>query len=182
MKTTIKILALMCALAMILTLAACGGKKEAGSTDSGKSAASGSGEAASSAEEVQSNLTDFEWVKFEMPAGYSDAKESDYYVTIRQDDNDKHCMKISERTLTGGKTAAELAAEKADDRYTPGESFIVNSREWYPVSFQFNKEDSVILYSDVDERNAAEITVYQMTQDDPDVQTVLNSIEFVAVD
>ena len=72
MKQSVKWIALLCVLLMMVSLVACGGEKK---DDSSKKSDDKTAE--TTVEEPASNLTDFEWVKFEMPEGWSDAKESD---------------------------------------------------------------------------------------------------------
>ena len=78
MKRSVRWLALICALMMTLSLFACGEKKEDAKSDA----------------DAAVDLTDFGWVKFEMPEGWADAKESDAYVTVKEDADTHHIVKL----------------------------------------------------------------------------------------
>ena len=177
MKTTVKLVSLLCALLMVFSLAACGEKADTAKDSDAKTTSSDSDSTPAPA--ANDKLTDFGWVKFEMPEGYSDSKESDSYVTIAEDADSHHIIKFFSQTLFSGKTAADVAAEKADDKNTLGEKITVNGRDWYPLYFKFNDKDSVKLYTDVNESKYVYLTVYEMTENEPAVQTVLNSIEII---
>lgn len=176
MKNTVKILALICALVMVFALAACGDSKE----DTSKKSDDKTSDATEAPKD--SNLTDFEWVKLEIPEGWYDAAESSAYVTVKDEADAYHIVKI----FCDGKGAdysmeyiANLDVESDPDRYTADEPIEIGGRTYYPVRFKFNDEDSVRLFTEIDSEHYSYITVFQMSENDPAVQTILNSIEFV---
>ena len=175
MKKSVKLIALLCALLMLVSLAACGEKKDDTSKKSDDKTSD------SSVEEPESNLTDFEWVKFEMPEGWSDANESDSYVTIHEDANTKHTVKFFGHTNATGISMEELAkqdAEKDAERYTADAAVEIGGRTYYPVRFKFNDNDSVRLFTDIDGDHYTYITIFEMTETDPAAQQILTTIEF----
>lgn len=173
MKQFVKLLALLCALIMLVSLAACGEKKD-DTKDSGSKTSD------SSVEEADSNLTDFEWVKFEMPEGWSDAKESDAYVTIAEDADDHHKMKMFNNSLAGETIQEKIEREYGDDDYYTVEKDPVelSGRTWYVVRFNFNNNPSVMLYTDLVEGKLFYITAFEMDENADAVKTVLDSLEF----
>lgn len=175
-----KLVIALCAAIMVMGLAACGGgSSSSAASASGSASASSSAEASSSA--ASANLTDFGWVKIEMPEGYVDANESDSYVTIRDEGNDKHCMKIFKKTLvSSAPTAADYAAKEVADhegKYTDEGKVTIGDHEWNLVGFTFNNNPSVFAYTDVADKKCVYLTIYEMGIDDPAVQTVLSSIQ-----
>lgn len=174
MQKAVKILALLCALVMLVSLAACGGDKKDNSTKKSDD------NTATEAAEPESNLTDFEWVKFEMPEGYADKKESDSYVTIGEEENSKHIIKLFLNTLISGKTVEEVVKSEAEksDTYTLDSAVEIGGRTWYPIRFTFNDNPSVKLYTDAGDGYLCYLTIYEMEENEPAVQTVLKSIEF----
>ena len=176
MKQSVKWIALLCALLMMVSLVACGGEKK---DDSSKKSDDKTAE--TTVEEPASNLTDFEWVKFEMPEGWSDAKESDAYVTVHDDANTKHIAKLFCRTNATGKSIEDLAKEDAAkdaERYSVDAPITINDRTWYPVRFKFNDNDSVRLFTDIDGGHYTYITIFEITETDPAAQKILTTIEF----
>ncbi len=174
MKKTVKLLALFCALIMLVSLAACGEKMADDAKDSGSKTAD------SSVEEADSNLTDFGWVKFEMPEGWSDAKESDAYVTIAEDADDHHKMKLFKKSL--GSDTIQSKIEKdygSDDYYTvENDPIELSGRTWYVVRFTFNNNPSVMLFTDLVEGKLFYINVFEMDENADAVKTVLDSLTF----
>ena len=175
MKKTVKLLALICALVMLVSLAACGEKKDDTSSKSGENTAEAETEAPAS------NLTDYEWIKFEMPEGWADAKESDSYVTIREEADSDHVVKFFSHSYVTTKDLAEIVEKDASydtERYHVGETFDLNGRKYYPEYFKFNDNDSVTLYVEIDADHYCEISVFEMTETAEPIKTILNSMEF----
>ena len=170
MKKTTRMLALLCVLMMLVSLAACGDKKD----DSAKK--SDGGETVTEAP-ADSNLADYEWVKFEMPEGYADAKESDAYVTIKEEADSHHIIKMFEENIFS-KTYDEMMQEFAeDDYYTLGDVFELGGRTWTPVRFTFNDNPSVKLYTPLTETKYFYMTAFEMEETEPAVKTVIESLE-----
>ncbi len=168
MKRSVRWLALICALMMTVSLFACGEKKD---------------DAKSGSDAAAVDLTDFGWVKFEMPEGWADAKESDAYVTVKEDADTHHIVKLFGNNYVVEKTIEEVAkADAADnpDRYTLDAPVEIGGREWYPVRFKFNDKDSVRLFAEVDKEHYCYVTVFEQTETAPAVQTILNNIAFDA--
>ena len=175
MKRTVKLIALLCALLMIVSLAACGSKtEEKASSDKAESGAAEVTEAAS-------NLTDFEWVKFEVPEGFEDTQESDSYVAFKDKEDTYRGFHVSWKSVSPSKTLEEIA--ESDTQYSTNASVDaaveLGGRTWVPVHFDFNDEPSVYLFTQIDEKHCCYIVAYKMTENDAAVQTIVNSIEFV---
>ena len=170
MKKTVKLPALICALVMMVSLAACGEKKEEPA-------------ASSSEEEVKSSVADYEWVKFEMPAGWTDAKGTGGYVTVTEDADAKHIVKLSTRSYmwqTELQDVIDKFIEYDGDRYKAESPTQIGSHKFYPLRFSFEGQQGVLLYCAVDDAHYCEISISQMTETDPAIRTILNSIEFDA--
>lgn len=174
MQKAVKILALLCALVMLVSLAACGGDKK---DDTVKKTDDNT--ATEAAQEPAANLADFEWVKFEMPEGYKDMAESDSYVTIGETENSKHIIKFFSGYLFD-ESIEEVVKEEAEgsDSYTLDSAIEIEGRTWYPIRFTFNDNPSVKLYTDIGNDCLCYLTIYEMEENEPAVQTVLKSIEF----
>lgn len=176
MKKSVKWLALLCALLMMVSLAACGGEKK---DDADKKSDDKTAE--TTVEAADANLTDFEWVKFEMPEGWADAAESPLYVTVKEDADHDHIVKLFSKGKGADFSVEDIAkddAAKDPERYTADAAVEIGGRTYYPVRFKFNDEDSVRLFTEVDSEHYCYITIFQMKEDAPAVQTILNSIEF----
>lgn len=162
----------MLALVAALGIAMSGCSSDAGSDNSSSS---------TKTQAATDNLTDFDWVAFEMPAGWEDAKESDSYVTVQKSDNHDAKIKISSATLfSSAPTAADKAAEvkeKQGDYYGDGGTQKIGDYEWTLLTFTFNDNPSVKAYADVDEDTYVEVTIFEQGVDNPDVQTVLSTIK-----
>ena len=167
-----KLVIAVCAVFMVMALAACGGSASSGASTS--SASAGSSVAAE-------NLQDYGWITFEMPEGWADSKESDKYETIADSANSKHMMKFMLNTLTASyptaadKAATDIASEA--NHYTDAGKQFIGNFEWSLASFEFNGNPSVVAYADAADGKCLKITIYELGIDDPAVQTVLSSIK-----
>ena len=192
MKKAVKLLFLLLALSMLLSLAACGDKEPpAAPVLDPQPAAADPQPAADPADEPEApaepepeaepedTRLDYGWIKFEMPEGYFDRNESDYYLGLESTENSKHVIKVACSSVYSGKTVADMAAKEADssDRYTLGETVTAFGRDWYTVDFTFNGNPSVMLFTEAYEGYMIKVTVYEMGVDDPAVQTILRSVE-----
>lgn len=101
-------------------------------------------------------------------------------MTIREDGNDRHCIKVFRKTLTSSvPTAADYAAsevEKHAEKYTDEGKKTIGDYEWSLVGFTFNNNPSVYAYADAAEKKCVYATIYELTTEDPAVQTVLSTI------
>ena len=180
MKKTVKLLALICAIAMLVSLAACGDSAEK-KDDAASQSADSSPEAVTEA--PASALADYEWIKFEMPAGWVETPESDYYTTISEEGNSDHIVKFFDHTYGSTTDLAQIVADDAaydPDRYQVGEAFELNGIKWIPEYFKFNGNGSVTVYAEIDEKHYCEITIYEQTETAEVIKNLLSSIEFDA--
>lgn len=153
-----------CLLALTLGLAGCGG--------------SGGGEAASDAPDVPGTPTTIQYASFNMPDGWADRAESSSYVSIVEEADGDHVMKIFVEHLFSGDTIQSVAEKEAsyygDDAL--GEAFEMGGYTWIPVSFTFNDNPSRKFYTQLDDENYAYVTTFEMTEDDEPVQIVLSTL------
>jgi len=168
MKRYVRVIALICALMMLLSLAACGGDTK---------------ETEAPTEESAVELTDFGWVKFEMPEGWVDAEESPAYITVREETDSHHVVKLFAYDYVTGESVERIAEEDVagdPDRYTLDKAVEIGERTWYPVRFTFNGNDSVRMYTEIDSGHYCYATAFEMTESDPAVQTILGTAGFDA--
>lgn len=144
----------------------------------GTSTASNSSEPADQSEPT---IQDYGWLSFQLPQGWENAKQSDSYETIIENGNESHVIKFMVNTLNSSfPTAADKEANdiaKKYNHYTEADPIKINDKEWAIATFEFNGHLSFAAYTDLDESKCLKITFYEMTPDDPIVQTILSTIE-----
>lgn len=183
MKKVLSLIAILGACVIAATaMTACGGndKKEASKADTASTAASDSKTEQQDATEAPADdgTTDFGWVKFKMPEGFEETKESSSYTTITDTQNSKRIMKVFAEYLSAGKTPESVRnekVEKSSGRSEKGEDLTIGGTTWYVEKFTFNGNDSRKFYSGLDETNYVYITAFEMTEEDEAVKTVLES-------
>ena len=133
-------------------------------------------------------LTDFGWAKFQMPDGYVEAHGLVDDVTISTSaDTDPLNFKLDDRTIQLRPKVREAAFPSAEAAMTAileknggGEvqSFEAGGRTWYAAPFSVKNEgDSVYGYTDVNAERCVGFNAYYMGIDDPDLLTVLETLE-----
>ena len=164
-KHILVVFAAVCALVLSLGLFGCGGGSNGG----------GGGDAP--ANDAPGTPTTIGYASFNMPDGWAEVQESDSYATIAEEANDDHMMKIFREHLFSGDTIESVAAKKGEMYGTaPGEPVVYGSTTWIPVDFTFNGTPSRFFYSQLDDENLMYVTVYELTDADEPVQTVLSTL------
>ncbi len=181
MKKLLSVIAVLGACAVLTSaLTACGGKKAESKSDGGTQSSVTDvtkGEETTAAPE-DDGLSDYDWMKFKMPEGFEEFGESDSYTTIQETENSKHKMKFFRRTKSADTDMDAIVDEevsKDTDRYSKGETFQMGNYTWVTENFTFNSNDSRKFYTQLDDTHYAYITVFEMTEADDAVKTVLES-------
>ena len=164
--TPIRVIAIACAIAAIVSLAACAGGSAAG------------------------KRIDVGWASFEMPNGYVQVDDLVNHATISTSaDTDPKNFKLDERTIQlapkardGGWSSAQSGmakqASKYPDKYAEVKTVTIGDREWFVSAYTFNNAgDSVVGSTDVTGSRCAVFTAYYMGLDDPDLKKVLETLE-----
>lgn len=156
--------------AMTLVLAACGGGGDAATT--GGSGDAGGGEPAAAA----ANLTDFEWCSFEVPEGYEVESEDVFEIIVAATDSDAEIhVHYNTTTFETAQTEAETRAGYSD-KYTLEDPFEAYGRTWYLVTFDWNDVPSAHVYADWNEDYYVDITGFEVSNEDPAFQTVMETL------
>ena len=133
-------------------------------------------------------LTDFGWAKYQVPEGYVQVDDQEDCISIsKSEDTDRAHFKIEEPTIM-------LRVKERNEDYPDAEIFVTKTVEltsntylgtveaggltWHigTVSFK-GKEDSVFGYTDVTDDKCISFTAYYLDKDDPDLMTVLDTLE-----
>ena len=159
----------MCALVLTLSVfTACNSAQPTGTDNGGSDVIDADG---------GDTLADFDWIKFEMPEGYENAKESDSYVTIQKTGDSDYMLKFFSSYIFEGETMESIVEEEgSDDYYTPGESFELGGYKWYTIHFTFNDKESSKFYTQIADKHYLQITAFGLTEDSDEVKTVLGSV------
>ena len=177
------------AFALCFGLTACGGGGQAASSgstaSSGSAAASaaangGASSAASSAASAASKATDFYMFKAEMPEGYAmwgpNGKESP--LNIVEFRNIENSNKLVDVEIDDGTAQEQFDKKAAKDKYMAGQDVKLGKYTWKTLDFTWNKQPSVVMYTDIADGLYAEVTLYETTLDDAAVKAFLEGAEF----
>ena len=175
------IIAILCAAVIgASVLAACSNSNSSKSEESSKAASTADNSKAEETEAASdSDLADFGWVKFKMPEGYEDLKESASYITIGDAADSHKKVKIFNKTILSGDTVESIAEKTITDpeRYQRGDDFEMGDYKWITINFTFNDKPSRHFYTQINDKKCMYLTVYEQTQDDAAVKTILESIK-----
>lgn len=167
-------------IALCLGLTACGGGQSS-STDSAASnnSAASSEKTAPSAQE-ESKDVDFYMFKGEMPEGYglTGPNGNSSPLNIVEFRNIENPDKIVDIEIDEGSAQEQFDKAAAKDKYTAGDDVKLGKYTWKTLSFTWNKQPSVVLYTDIAEGLYAEVTLYETTLDDTAIKTFLEGVEF----
>ena len=64
------------------------------------------------------------------------------------------------------------------EKYTAGDDVKLGKYTWKTLNFTWNKQPSVVLYTDITEGLYAEVTLYETTLEDAAVNAFLEGVEF----
>lgn len=126
------------------------------------------------------NTISYDWISFEIPLGWTDTKESASYVTVCEDTNSKHVIKVFKQNLNAeipnAATYAKGAVLHGKGQYTDKGTIEINGRTWYLVGFNFNDKPSISAYTDYNNQQCVYFTAFEMTNDDDPVKTLMSTI------
>ncbi|MDO5800544.1 MAG: hypothetical protein Q4Q56_02460 [Coriobacteriia bacterium] len=167
-------------IALCLGLTACGGGQSS-STDSAASnnSAASSEKTAPTAQE-ESKDVDFYMFKGEMPEGYglTGPNGNSSPLNIVEFRNIENPDKIVDIEIDEGSAQEQFDKAAAKDKYTAGDDIKLGKYTWKTLNFTWNKQPSVVLYTDIAEGLYAEVTLYETTLDDTTIKTFLEGVEF----
>lgn len=168
------------AVALCFGLAACGGGQSASSDNSTSSNNSASSEKTAPAAQEESKAVDFFMFKGEMPEGYGLAgpNGSSSPLNIVEFRNIENPDKIVDIEIDEGSAQEQFDKAAAKDKYTAGDDVKLGKYTWKTLNFTWNKQPSVVLYTDITEGLYAEVTLYETTLEDAAVNAFLEGVEF----
>ena len=129
--------------------------------------------------------TDFGWVKYQVPEGYTQVNDLVQCATISVSaDTDPLNYKLDEKTIRITPKVREGAwpdAKRGLEMHAPDaklESAEIGGLTYYVTTFRTKEpNDSVMDYADITDTRCIGFVAYYMGFDDPDLQTVLSTIE-----
>ena len=129
--------------------------------------------------------TDFGWVKYQVPEGYTQVNDLVQCATISVSaDTDPLNYKLDEKTIRITPKVREGAwpdAKRGLEMHAPDaklESAEIGGLTYYVTTFRTKEpNDSVMGYADVNDKRCVGFIAHYMDFDDPALQTVLSTIE-----
>lgn len=204
MKKAIHLLTLLCALLMIISLAACGENKDvvSSNTNSGsESITEGESKDLEATVEKDNSQTgeesvndgestnlestvekkDYKWIKFAEPEGLTATKWSDTYFHYAKAEDDDCNINIVKRDFRSDQTLDDVAVQDTANLSNTviGDRVEFSGYTWIPVHFDQDGNAGVCFFSQLNEDSYCLIVAHKMTENDAPVQTVMNSIEFI---
>ena len=86
--------------------------------------------------------------------------------------------KIVDIEIDEGSAQEQFDKAAAKDKYTAGDDIKLGKYTWKTLNFTWNKQPSVVLYTDIAEGLYAEVTLYETTLDDTAIKAFLEGVEF----
>lgn len=168
------------AVALCFGLAACSGGQSASSDNSTSSSNSASSEKTAPAAQEESKAVDFYMFKGEMPEGYglTGPNGNSSPLNIVEFRNIENPNKIVDIEIDEGSAQEQFDKAAAKDKYTAGDDVKLGNYTWKTLNFTWNKQPSVVLYTDITEGLYAEVTLYETTLEDAAVNAFLEGVEF----
>lgn len=123
---------------------------------------------------------DFYMFKGEMPEGYglTGPNGNSSPLNIVEFRNIENPDKIVDIEIDEGSAREQFDKAAAKDKYTAGDDVKLGNYTWKTLNFTWNKQPSVVLYTDITEGLYAEVTLYETTLEDAAVTAFLESVEF----
>ena len=115
-----------------------------------------------------------------MPEGYGLAgpNGSSSPLNIVEFRNIENPDKIVDIEIDEGSAQEQFDKAAAKDKYTAGDDVKLGKYTWKTLNFTWNKQPSVVLYTDITEGLYAEVTLYETTLEDAAVNAFLEGVEF----
>ena len=167
-------------IALCFGLTACGGGQSTSSDNSSSNNSAASSEKTAPAAQEESKAVDFYMFKGEMPEGYglTGPNGNSSPLNIVEFRNIENPDKIVDVEIDEGTAQEQFDKAAAKDKYTAGDDVKLGKYTWKTLNFTWNKQPSVVLYTDIAEGLYAEVTLYETTLDDAAVKAFLEGVEF----
>lgn len=167
-------------IALCLSLTACGGGQSSSTDSAASSNSAASSEKTAPAAQEKSKDVDFYMFKGEMPEGYglTGPNGNSSPLNIVEFRNIENPDKIVDIEIDEGSAQEQFDKAAAKDKYTAGDDIKLGKYTWKTLSFTWNKQPSVVLYTDIAEGLYAEVTLYETTLDDTAIKAFLEGVEF----
>ena len=167
-------------IALCFGLTACGGGQSTSSDNSSSNNSAASSEKAAPTTQEESKAVDFYMFKGEMPEGYglTGPNGNSSPLNIVEFRNIENPDKIVDVEIDEGTAQEQFDKAAAKDKYTAGDDVKLDKYTWKTLNFTWNKQPSVVLYTDIAEGLYAEVTLCETTLDDAAVKAFLEGVEF----
>lgn len=167
-------------IALCLGLTACGGGQSSSTDSTASNNSASSSEKTAPATQEESKAVDFYMFKGEMPEGYglTGPNGNSSPLNIVEFRNIENPDKIVDVEIDEGTAQEQFDKAAAKDKYTAADDVKLGKYTWKTLNFTWNKQPSVVLYTDIAEGLYAEVTLYETTLDDTAVKAFLEGVEF----
>ena len=167
-------------IALCFGLTACGGGQSTSSDNSSSNNSAASSEKTAPTTQEESKAVDFYMFKGEMPEGYglTGPNGNSSPLNIVEFRNIENPDKIVDVEIDEGTAQEQFDKATAKDKYTAGDDVKLGKYTWKTLNFTWNKQPSVVLYTDIAEGLYADVTLYETTLDDADIKAFLEGAEF----
>ncbi|WP_297149230.1 hypothetical protein [uncultured Ellagibacter sp.] len=167
-------------IALCFGLTACGGGQSTSSDNSSSNNSAASSEKTAPTTQEESKAVDFYMFKGEMPEGYglTGPNGNSSPLNIVEFRNIENPDKIIDVEIDEGTAQEQFDKAAAKDKYTAGDDVKLDKYTWKTLNFTWNKQPSVVLYTDIADGLYAEVTLYETTLDDAAVKAFLEGVEF----
>ena len=167
-------------IALCFGLTACGGGQSTSSDNSSSNNSAASSEKTAPTAQEESKAVDFYMFKGEMPEGYglTGPNGNSSLLNIVEFRNTENPDKIVDVEIDEGTAQEQFDKAAAKDKYTACDDVKLGKYTWKTLNFTWNKQPSVVLYTDIAEGLYAEVTLYETTLDDAAVKAFLEGVEF----
>lgn len=167
-------------IALCLGLTACGGGQSSSTDNAASNNSAASSEKTAPATQEGSKDVDFYMFKGETPEGYglTGPNGNSSPLNIVEFRNIENPDKIVDIEIDEGIAQEQFDKAAAKDKYTAGDDVKLGKYTWKTLYFTWNKQPSVVLYTDIAEGLYAEVTLYETTLDDTAIKTFLEGVEF----
>lgn len=167
-------------IALCLGLTACGGGHSSSTDSAASNNSAASSEKTAPAAQEENKDVDFYMFKGEMPEGYglTGPNGNSSPLNIVEFRNIENPDKIVDIEIDEGSAQEQFDKSAAKDKYTAGDDVKLGKYTWKTLNFTWNKQPSVVLYTDIAEGLYAEVTLYETTLDDTAIKAFLEGVEF----